>query len=558
MSKSLFISSLLLLAACDAGLRPYYEGGVAPSITELSDSGEPGNLGGGELSIRGSGFGTDPAGVIVVFGAANAELLSVDDSEIRVLVPTGPIAGGEVTLTVATAGGQAVSSYRYDLNAYAEGEPTAYKQLGFVQVNNFWESCLGGLSDRLDSLYPGVGCTDIAYLGWSGTDGTAEAYNFSYPGLQSQWYGFFGGVDMGTDEWRIERPALSAYPAGLDDLQQDLGSVYLTNSFFENNDICLDMGPVTPYYLGNRPRYGNGEKDPGMPEVVDCKSDEAEEPGVVRYRGDRLEFCAPPNDLGLPTYSYKADWAIPENFFRSEEEPGPREDVLDDVTPSEVELVVTGAGISGVPLKLPESLIVAGAEGFGSPLTSGDLAPELWGVSTLGGCLDDDDRAGEGLDDVGLSFTWPPSEVKYTDVADCSDGCVPGDVVAVETFVRISLSQLPLGWFGPNGLATRAVITVPDEFNTEREDGVELSRVDVPGWVLYQMPTTTIPSGTATGGASPTAVNKGYFLITIERVTNYSVYGALADGTEGVVVMSYVTGDFGFYDWTNPLELNCE
>ena len=60
------------------------------------------------------------------------------------------------------------------------------------------------------------------------------------------------------------------------------------------------------------------------------------------------------------------------------------------------------------------------------------------------------------------------------------------------------------------------------------------------------------------GGVSPTANGKGYLVLEVERITNYSVYGRLASGQEGVVTFSYVTGDFGFYDWTNPMELNCD
>lgn len=557
MNRPMILSVLMLLASCDGGLQPYYGDGVGPTLSKVSPDSENGNIGGGTAVITGSGFGSDPAGVMVLFGVNNARILDISDSELTVEVPSGPIAGGDVPVTVATATGLSTSTYTYDLNDNADGDPTAYKQIGYVQVNNFWESCYGGLSNRLDETYGGIGCTDFAYMGWTGTDGAAEGYNFSYPSLQSSLYGFFGGIDVGTDTWKIERPAVSGYAAGIDDLRQDLGRVYLENDYFDNDDICVDMGPVTAYQLGNRVKYGNGDTDPGLPTVVDCDKDEGKEPGVLTYRGDRMEFCAPADAVGVPTWSYVADWPIADNFFRAEKEPGFQGEPMDDVVPSEVKLTVEGAGIEDVKLDLPESLIVYADQGF-NELIEGTPTPDLWSLATFSGCLDDDDREGESLEDVGFSFYWTPSEVNYTNVEDCGDACEPGDVVAVETFVRITINQLPLGWFGGNGLATRAVITVPDSYETERLDGTEVSRVDVPAWVLYQFPTTTIPSATTTGGASPTAVGKGYMVITVDRITNYSVFGQLADGTRGVVAMSYVTGDFGFYDWNNPLELSCE
>ena len=61
------------------------------------------------LTITGSGFGTDLSSIVVQFGASQANVISVSDSEIRALVPGGTTFSS-VTVTNTTSGDIGYSS----------------------------------------------------------------------------------------------------------------------------------------------------------------------------------------------------------------------------------------------------------------------------------------------------------------------------------------------------------------------------------------------------------------------------------------------------------------
>ena len=106
-----------LLVACQGEDLSEYYTGSPPDVTGLSVDSEPGNVGGQVATLSGSGFGDDPGGVTVVFGANNAELLSVSDSSIELVIPRGPLEGGAVDIRVGTTGGQTTAEglYTYDV-----------------------------------------------------------------------------------------------------------------------------------------------------------------------------------------------------------------------------------------------------------------------------------------------------------------------------------------------------------------------------------------------------------------------------------------------------------
>ena len=191
---------LLLLSACSISAPvDYYDGRWdPPTITELLVDRQPGNVSGSSVVIYGSGFGSDPTEVMVQFGSANAKVLSVKDGEIIVLAPPGPVGGGDVPVRVGTYTGYATGRYSYQMGD--EVTPgvgdEVLDEVGYVLVSNFWESCYGGLSDRLEGKYGVTDCTSLAYIGSTGLSGQAEAIEFAARRKYAPSQGFYGGTDM--------------------------------------------------------------------------------------------------------------------------------------------------------------------------------------------------------------------------------------------------------------------------------------------------------------------------------------------------------------------------
>ncbi len=514
----------------------YYDGNsAAPEVGAVTPDVEQGNVGGGIVTIAGSGFGTDASQVVVQFGDHNAEIVAITDGELQVRVPTGPITGGQVPVRVATAGGYADGAYTYAI------DPVYNAQTAFVQINNFWESCLGGLSDR---DYRGdAGCDQVAYVGSTGMDGSATQLSFAWPRFHSENIGFFGGTDESIGEWRYERPGASNFVFGIDKLREDVGEVVFKNALYTGDDLdCVDVDGTASY------RYGGGVEGFEAPVTIapeplpTTDSASACDDTQIAYAPDELHFCPTLDTEGVPDLVYRADWPVKKNFFAGSQR---------QIKPAEVTFSAANVGIQDLPVTLPESLVVYADDGFVSPF--GANSPEdydgyLWGVSEIKGCYDDDGN-GERLDDTALAFSWVPTEVDLDAVKASSGGRIKG----VRNYVRFTITALSLNWFGTSGYPVRATLVVPDDegFDGGR-NGDGRSHLSIPAEVLYQFPSAHAPGGGGGLGGAALADGAqsdwGYLLVTAERVTDYQV------GLEGDknLVLSYTTGDFGFFDWTNP------
>jgi len=537
------LTTLLLLPGCAlvGGPEGYYSTGwKPPEISGLSRSSEEGNLGGGTVEIDGSGFGDDAAQLVVLFGSHNATVVEASDSRLTVTVPGGPITGGEVPVTVATKTGYASAPepYLYDVGPVGEG------QVGFVQINNYWESCYGGLSSRLDDEwadYGGLGCDTIAYIGYVGIDGRADRLSFAYPRLHTETVGFFPATDQGNAEWFIERPGQVSFSFGIDDLHKDIGPVTLHNSFWEDEaGVCTDVDDLAAY------RYGGGAEDYNEPFSVQSAfvpatlnaddPDRCAENGGLWYDSSQMEFCTSDDVDGLPLWTYEADWPVVRNFFQSHNR---------QLNPVTISMDAPEVGIVGQELSLPEPLVVYNIQGVTPIASDQETAGDLWALLPLEGCFDDEDN-GENLDDIALEFTWLPSDVSYTE---------GGAVLESQTYVRVTLTALSLNWFGTTGYPARAVLTVPDVHERDR-DG--FSHIEIPAEVLYQLPTVVTPEDSPDPLVDSYDPNWGYLLITFDRVTEYSLAATAGEGDNaksiGNVVFSYSTGDFGFTGWKNPAD----
>jgi hypothetical protein len=541
---------LLLVATGTVACAPweqaenYYADWNPPSVSGLSATSEEGNLGGATITISGSGFGTDPSQIVIQFGDENAEIVSLEDGAATVKVPAGPITGGPVDVRVATATGFTTASdpYTYDLGSQYED------QVGYVQVNNFWESCYGGLSDRLDDTYGATGCTSIAYIGYTGIDGEAEALTFKYPRMHAQNIGFYGGADHGNRDWVIERPGQINYVFGVDDLHKDIGEVVLHNDVWDGEAWCPDLDSLAAYrYGGGVAADGDGADrvydpvDISVSTVVDGSSCDVGDAGS--YDMSELHFCtAPPEADAAPDYVYSPDWPVPKNFFA-----GKRNDYT---KPTALDFTASKVGIDALGLTLPESVVLYNDEGMDPVIEGAEGAADLWSLSSPQGCFDDSGGS-ESLDDVAFRFSWVPSDVDYPDV---SDSCGVGEVCAVQTYVRMTLTEININWFGPTAYPVRATMVVPDRHAFDDSLGdAGRSTLEIPASVLYQFPTVELPQATGIGGGGlleSTVSDYGYLIVTFERVTDYTI-GSSAGGT---VVFSYTTGDFGFLGWDNPTD----
>ncbi len=562
----------VLLALVGCGIIPsdqvgYYDGatGSPPTIDGIDADEQNGNVGGVVVTIDGSGFGDSADDLMVQFGNRNATIVSVSDTQLVVTVPQGPMGGGSVNVTVGTVNGMAQAPFLFDMGPDLlessagsdeipgqDGSIDGSDVVGYILVNNFWESCYGGLSGRLDDTYGETGCKEIAYIGNTGIDGTAEALNFAYPRLGSAYQGFFGATDLSAGEWRVQRPGEVAYAAQVENFHVDLGRVRLKNRYYADEDpVCVDLAETATY------RYGGGEADApapyvlygsGLPEVTKASGGECDE-GTL-YDVDELEMCARITEEGVPDYIYGADWPVDQNFFASSR---------DGLEPVEVRLDMDDVGVDDLPLVLPEPLVVYNTGGFVSLIgDDGAGAADLWGLSIMEHCFDKDDD-GEDLADDAFTFEWKVSPIDTPDGGDDVDyPDVEGQVLGYRTYVRVSLTQLSMGWFGGIAYPTRATITVPDDYQSyeveeSRNKVSRYSTLSVPASVMYQFATITPPAG---GGqfsslAAPTD-DAGYLIVEFQRVTEYTV-----QSDAGPVAFTYVTGDFGFYEWKNPTDDTC-
>ena len=547
---SLLVSLLLVGCNGDGQPEPYYSNPDGePLLNQISNGAESeqGNIGGQEVVIEGQNFGDDANAIVVYFGSLNARVVSVQDNEITVISPRGPIQGGAVDVRVATPDGIAVKEglYTYDVGSLYDNE------VAYINASNYWNSCYGGGDDL------GVGCDVVTYNGLTGTAGKAEFFNFVFPRVHSQGVGFYGGTDTTGDspEWAVETPGQMTFASAVDDLRysvsdgRDGESFQLRNSVWEDKVWCADLDSLASW------TYGSEGENPAV--VLSAKGslitgkpqDDASECDDGDYVIDMevLPYCETPGPGGA-TQEYEAEWPVGRSFFAG----GSGNNGGTKGGPVTIE--VADAGIYQ-EVELPDPVIVEVSEGMNS-LSNSDLS--LW---TVGGgfssCFDDD---GDGItqnDDVAVRFEWEPSDVDLTDI----DG--DPDTEDSRSYIQVTLTRLTLGWLGGEDYPVRATIRVPDAFNVDEETGK--SHLDLPAEVLYQFPVTRAdfysePSEGGFGGAGgslyysygdPEEVGYGYVILTFDRVTEYRLY---SEAQGGDVIFAYSTGDFGFFSWESPLD----
>ena len=544
MKTSIFalLPPALLLGCQGQGFDPYYTG-TPPTISGLDLEKSTGTVGGETVTISGSDFGEDPDQITVVFGARNAEILSATDSALVVKVPRGPLQGGKVPVSVGTMGGQATLD---DGFKYSNGFETS-DELAYLVVGNNYMSCLGGLG-RGDAI---SGCETFAYTGLGGIDGRAEFLKYAYPNLHDIYmpgavgYGTTG--DWSWEEWSIQTPSLEFIPIDIENEFEDeriqVKSFSLKNPELDGETWRANLRSQASWV------YQGGLVDGAwMPSaVVQGEGGIVEQGGkndsaTRTYDMSEIQFCET-HEFDTPrSFTYAADWPVGDYFFvGSNGRPGKKADVLLDVP---------DVGISDVGLTLPPYAYFYSTDGTsyaGDPDISSD-----WGAFGLDtSCPDTDGDGVTTLADNGLRWEWEPFDGKLADGKG---------IKGARTFIRLTVNNLALGWYGGYGQPFRASISVPDDYNYDEETG--LSSIEVPAWVLYQVPTSSLSFGeqvSPLGGpdsmiwGDPADPSYGYLVVTLERITEYRVE-AEVDGRNGELVFAYSTGDFGFFEFNHPLK----
>ncbi len=557
-NRLLMLLGAATLVACATQNEAYFQG-EPPHIHGIEGGlgVEHGNTGGGQVTLLGEGFGDSAAEVVVYFGSVNATVVEVVDGALVVDVPAGPIEGGAVDVRVATTGGVDVAEglYLYDVGDFYD------RQVAYVVASNYWMSCLGGADDSYN-----VGCDTFAYVGNSGTDGVSEAYSFAYPRIHSTHFGFYGGTDTSA-EWVVEVPGQSTYPRAVEDLrlsledsidENGLPEFALVNADYDGKGWCANIEDLGSWHWGGGDGYEvfSAMAEPGLITGEEANSAGQCEDDQVWYEGDTLRYCATAQFSGDKALEYRADWPVPQSFFTDS-------DGYPD-TPMDVELRMKGAFSRSFELTLPEPIQLQATEGL--PEVNGD-AGYLWGISDFEACFDDDGDANTTLDETVVSFSWAPSAAEMTTDSDLEeDGENPQIVRGSQTYVRFNVTLASLNWFGLEGFPIRATITVPDTYHYDEETG--LSTLELPAWVMYQFPTNEMTTSESSSGGGIGGVggvggdetwtfgdssrtDYGYLQIAIERITEYSLNAKKKLG--GDVILAYVTGDMGFYAWTNPV-----
>ena len=552
--RKFFPISILTAAlfGCVEGAPDYYPADAnGPSVSGIDITSELGNTGGTEVVISGSDFGTD-MGVVVYFGSLNADVLSVTDTEITVLTPRGPIQGGDVTVRVANAEGldEQEGLYSYDMGALSHPN-----EVGYVVAMNYWNSCYGGLEDH------GVGCSDVVWNGFSGTTGNSEFFDFSFSRVHSQTAGMYGGVDVSIEEWTLETPGQVTFPYigfAIEDLRQSVSDAenddgsfdfQLTNDVWNNDDtFCANVDNLlswhSPGYDG-RDSFSYSSDKTVLESDNDCG--EAGSRGI-EYHVGTLRYCETEEYQEAHSFDYEADWPVPESFFA-----GGR-GANGVVKESTVALTIADAGIESVEIGIPAPIDIHVTKGIEE--VAGD--DTLWSIGAFDSCFDEDGDGLTDLDETAIVFEWDPSDGSELTLSD--------DVLAANTFVRFTLTYMSLSWLGPDSYPVRASITVPDVYNVDEDSG--RSVIEMPVELFYEFPYADInwsssndlgQTTTYTFG-DPTVAGWGYVVLEVTRTTEYEVAAPNFEGDvlldddskPPVVVFSYVTGDFGLYDWEPP------
>ena len=571
MKTSILIALALTACQGDGDLPAYYDGGPAPAPAAISQFTESGNVGGDVVTISGSGFGGDHDSITVVFGSQNAEILSVNDSELVVRVPQGPIHGGQVAVRVATPGGQGVvpGGYTYDVGSILDD------QVGYILINEQWDSCYGGIGKGTTG-----GCNEIAYNGFTGLEGSAAFFDgVPFPNFHSMYIGWAGGSDMSFGKWTVQTPGQMANSFDMesameDMLFKDVPGFSLKNKAWNSTSLQQDEDRMWCSQISqfDRYRYG-GSNGPGgymapfeitgEGAVISSEmntsllndvaiGDQVCDPraGQRDYDRSELTFCQTHESDKPNTYMYKADWPVGRNFMGRKGTRSSGEAYFDENRTSDIEVRVPSIGLNA-DVKFPPPIRVYGTTGFE---TGGDAS--LWSLVPLGNCGDIDGEDAFSLDDTAARFQWFPYEGDYSVAdGDCAENntCTIKDV---RSYVRVTMHAMDLGWFGGIGSSIRASIVVPDDHGFDAE--TQMSTLDVPASVLYQFPHVDSQWGNVNslGGTqtlnwgNPLDSGYGYLIVALDRVTEYAIQSRELGGT---VVVAHASGDFAFMNWDNPL-----
>ena len=537
------LALLSFLAACTFnGLPSDYYDGDAPTISSLNVIAEAGNLGGGSLTISGSGFGEDADVVSVIFGSQNAKVLSITATTLEVSIPRGPTSGGPVEVVVGTMGGQVrlEGGYSYDVGTIADNE------IAYITIDNDWFSCYGGVGSE---AHPS--CQTGAWAGEAGIGGRAEFLEYVYPRLHAPYTGYRGGFggshDVTTGDWAVEVPSQGVNTLDLETSYEnqrvDVGEFTLTNPQNAGETFCSDMSALATYTYGGGDLGEEGNTLGGTSVMGGLLIEEGNcgDPWVEEYPVDELRFCGKPEFEVSKRLTYEPEWPLGAYFFTGADADGND----DDTAPAHVTLTAPGAGLIDVDLVLPEYPFFDAVRGSDSGVDWALYYPD-------DSCPDDNGDGETTLDESVWTWEWTPTAADLT-----PDGTT---ILEVNTYVRATVNLLTMGWLGGEGTPLRATVVVPDDHNFDKETG--RSSISLPASVMYQFPTVDYdfgPQYDPFGGimgmnwGDPARSSYGIYVIIVERVTEYRLAADVA-GRDGDVILAYSTGDFGFIDWTHPLD----
>ncbi len=536
----------LLGAGCSFGdsLQPYYKGSP-PDVSGLSAQVEDGNIGGGTVRISGSGFGTDPALVTVIFGSQNATVVSATDSELEVVVPRGPIEGGFVDVVVGTSSGQMRVSdgYQYDTRLGSDVD-IFENEVAYIAVTDDYFSCGGGIGNilaypdllqlygwdsadvrqvkqtgelnwshenggnRVYSPYETFCNEDLTFGGYVGIQGRGEMLEFPYPRLHSLYAGYrngFGGnFDLSPNEWSVQVPSQDVVSVDIEafyeDLRTEIDDFVITNvdvmeaQAAEERAYCADLSALVDVAFDPGPdeRDEAGCKQnrfvtngPFYLEHPTCEGNAARE-----YDLAEMKFCQFDDYENTRSYRYEAEWPVGEYFFKGTNPNLDGDEDAPDLSlfePTTIQLDVPEAGIDGVQVELPEAAVFIGGTGWNTSYFGASANAMSRGIYGLLGfkdtCADSDDDGDTTSSDIAATVQWRPSHVEL------SEG---DDISGARTFVRFTITAAGFGWYGGEGAVMKATITVDDfhntDFGNEEDPYDDVSTLEIPASVLYQVP----------------------------------------------------------------------
>jgi|GEM_PF-1085370 len=523
----------LLATACSFGdtLEPYYSGS-APDVSAMSVQSEEGNIGGGTLSITGSGFGSDPEAVTVVFGSQNATVLAASDSSIDIVIPRGPIEGGYVDVVVGTSTGQmrVEDAYYYD-TTMGSGEDIFENQVAYIAVTDDYFSCGGGIGNILaypDLLtaygwsapmvaeirntgevpwkhggdFDGNGVPDdyqlfspwetfcnegLTFGGYVGIEGRAEMLEFEYPRIHSLFAGYrngFGGnFDLSPNEWSVQVPSQDVVSIDIegfyDDLRHEIDDFVITNvdvleavPSSDDRAYCADMSALVDVeYVPADDHVLNPDAAPDS----QCQFNGMSVNGPFYME---LEDCDSATgreyDLAEMQFCQFDDYENTRSYRYEAEWP-----VGEYFFKGSAE---TDSGLgyletTTIQLDVPE----AGISGVQVELPEAAVFLGESGFNTgyFDPSINDQMKGIYGL--LGFEDTCADSD----DDGETTGGEIAaslqwrpsnveltsgGEISGARTFVRFTITAAGFGWYGGEGAVMKATITVPDHHNVDVGD----------------------------------------------------------------------------------------